>query len=151
MNWFWRLRNTGITGIWSGGWHWRSNQKPRHPGTGNQGNKGETMTRNETTLVVTMLLFSACRNLGRAQTLPPTILEIDVENYVQYMEDTSDISRFATDPNATTAVPPRNFSFFLQIADIVAVNGQPAKGTLTRNSRLLNLTTSPDPGQAMAD
>ena len=109
------------------------------------------MTRNEATLLATMLLFSACRNLGRAQTLPPTILEIDVENYVQYMEDTSDISKFATDPNATTAVPPRNFLFFLQIADIVAVNGQPAKGTLTRNSRLLNLTTSPDPGQAMAD
>ena len=109
------------------------------------------MKRNEATLVVAMLLFPACRNLGRAQTLPPAILEVDVENYVQYSEDTSDLSKFAADPNLTAAVPPRNFNFFLQIADIVAVNGQPAKGTLTRNSRAFALTTAADPGQAIAD
>jgi hypothetical protein len=110
------------------------------------------MTRNETTLVVTILLFSACRNFGHAQSLPPIVLEIDVENYVQYGEDTPDLSKFATDPNVTTPVqPPRNFNFFLQIADIVAVNGQPARGTLTRNSRSFGLTTTPNAGQAIAD
>jgi hypothetical protein len=32
------------------------------------------MTRNETTLVTTMLLFAASRNLGQAQTPPRAIL-----------------------------------------------------------------------------
>ena len=109
------------------------------------------MTRSQAILVAAMLLFPACRNLGRAQTLPRTILEIDVENYVAYNEDTSDPSKFATDPNVTPSVLPRTFGFFVQIADIVAVNGQPAKGTLTRNSRALNLTTAPAPGQSIAD
>src|SRR5215471_2413933 len=109
------------------------------------------MTRNDATLIAAMLLFSACSNLGRAQTPPPAILEIDVENYVQYNEDTSDLSKFATDPNVTTSVPPRNFEFFVQIADIVAVNGQPAKGTLSRNSRAFAFTPAPAAGQAMAD
>jgi hypothetical protein len=45
----------------------------------------------------------------------------------------------------------KNFNFFLQIADIVAVNGQPAKGTLSRNSRAFALTTAASPGQAIAD
>jgi len=107
------------------------------------------MTRNEATLLATMLLFPAC--LGRAQTLPPTILEIDVENSVIYYEDTSDLSKFATDPSVTTAIPPRNFGFNVYIADIVAVNGQPAKGTFTRNRRSVSLNRAPNPGQAIAD
>ena len=79
------------------------------------------------------------------------ILAVDVENLVAYQEDTSDLSKFATDPNATTAVPPRNFPFNATIGDIVAVNGQPAKGTFTRNRRRVLLTTAPNPGQAIAD
>jgi uncharacterized protein (TIGR03437 family) len=80
-----------------------------------------------------------------------TILEIDVENLVEYQEDTSDLSKFASAPNATTAVPPRNFYFRVGIGDIVAVNGQLAKGTMTRNIRQVLLRTAPDPGQAVAD
>lgn len=109
------------------------------------------MTRNGAILMTPILLFSACGILGQAQTQPPAILEIDVANYVQYTEDTSDVSKFATDANTTTAVPPRNFHFFVQIADIVAVNGHPVKGTLTRNSRALNLSPAPVNGQATAD
>jgi uncharacterized protein (TIGR03437 family) len=102
-------------------------------------------------LAMPALLMTASCALTLGQPAPPTILEIDVENYVQYSEDTSDLSKFATNPNLTTGSPANNFGFFLQIADIVAVNGQPAKGTLTRNSRALNLTTAPTLGQAIAD
>src|SRR3989442_8370763 len=109
------------------------------------------MNRNVETLRMAVLSMAACCTLARGQVTPTTILEIDVENFVQYVEDNADLSKFATDPSVTTAVPPRNFHFFLQIADIVAVNGQPAKGTLTRNSRSLLLTTVPDLGQAIAD
>ena len=98
-----------------------------------------------------VLLVAACCTLGLGQVVPPTILEVDVENFVQYAEDTSDLSKFATDPNVTTAVPPRNFASAVAIGDIVAVNGQPAKGTVTRHFRTLTLNTAPNPGQAIAD
>ena len=103
------------------------------------------------TLVMAVLLMAASCTLGRAQVTPAAILEIDVENYVSYNEDTSDLSKFATDPNVTTAVPPRNFAFGVQIADILAVNGRPVKGTLTRNTRSVNFNPNPGPGQAIAD
>jgi hypothetical protein len=82
---------------------------------------------------------------------PPAILEIDVENAVRYLEDSSDLSKFAIDPNMTTAVPPKNFFFRMNIGDIVAVNGQPAKGTMTRNNRTIDASPVPNPGQAIAD
>src|SRR5262245_27264738 len=58
-----------------------------------------------------------------------TLLKIDVENRVQYVSDISDVSKLASDPSLTTPVPARNFVPVLIMADIVAVNGQPAKGT----------------------
>jgi uncharacterized protein (TIGR03437 family) len=102
-------------------------------------------------ILMAVLLVAAYCTLGQGQIPPATILEIDVENPVQYFEDTSDLSKFATDPNATAAVPPRNFAWTMYIGDIVAVNGQPAKGTVTRNLRQIFLNTAPSPGQAIAD
>src|SRR5207244_7638969 len=78
-------------------------------------------------------------------------LVVDVENVVQYFEDSSDLSKFATDPNVTTPVLPRNLNAGLVIGDIVAVNSQSAKGTMTRNARSVFLNTTPSPGQAIAD
>src|SRR5207244_2218466 len=109
------------------------------------------MIRKLQTHALAVLWMAVYCTLARGQGTPATILEIDVENFVQYVEDTTDLSKFATDPNVTTAIPPKNFNFFLQIGDIVAVNGQPAKGTLTRNTRSLSLTTAPNLGQAIAD
>ena len=109
------------------------------------------MTRTVQTHIMAVLLVAASSAPGHAQSMPPTILEIDVENFVTYNEDIADLSKFATNPNGTMAAQPRNFFFFLQIADIVAVNGQPVMGTLTRNSRSFSLTTTPNPGQAIAD
>src|SRR5713101_2960121 len=103
------------------------------------------------TALATTLCVAACSQSGLAQIAPPTILQIDAENVVQYHEDISDVSKFATDPNSTTAVVPRDFHAVVIIGDIVAVNGQPAKGTVTRNVRTASLTTAPNPGQAIAD
>ncbi len=104
-----------------------------------------------TILLVLLLLVAAFGSRGYGQTLPASTLEIDLENFVQYLEDSSDLSRFATNPGVTPAAAPKNFNFQLQIGDIVAVNGQPAKGTFTRNFRQVSLTASPNPGQAIAD
>ncbi len=89
--------------------------------------------------------------LGLAQVAPATILEIDLENRVNYAIDAFDVSKYATDPNLTTALAARNFRQAQQISDIVAVNGRPAKGTLVLSFRNISLTTAPTPGQAIAD
>jgi hypothetical protein len=75
--------------------------------------------------------------LSQGQTGPPTILVIDVENNVEYQEDISDPSKFATNPNVTPSTTPRNFYVATIIGDIVAVNGQPATGTFIGRARSL--------------
>src|SRR5437016_14569400 len=108
------------------------------------------MTTNWNTFLATALCAAACSQPGLAQVAPSAILVVDVENYVQYMEDTSDLSKFVTNPNVTPAVLPKNLNFVLAIGDIVAVNGQSVQGTLTRNARNVFLRTAPEPGQAIA-
>jgi uncharacterized protein (TIGR03437 family) len=88
---------------------------------------------------------------GLAQPGPATILEVEMENRVQYLGDNSDVSKLATDPNVTTPAPSRNFVPVVIIADIVAVNGQPAKGTTVFHFRQINLRTAPNAGEAIAD
>jgi uncharacterized protein (TIGR03437 family) len=106
-------------------------------------------TRSDRVALV-ILAVAAC-NLGRGQTPPPSVLEIDVENVVTYSEDTSEFSKFASVPGVTTPASPKNFGSFLFIGDIVAVNGRPVKGTFVNNQRRVNLTPNPSPGQAIAD
>jgi hypothetical protein len=89
---------------------------------------------------------------GFAQVPPPVILEIDIENYVQYFDDVGDPSKFATDVNERTTT--RVFAAFtatLHLADIVAVNGRPAKGTYINRSQLVRFNPTMTPGQAIAD
>jgi hypothetical protein len=88
-----------------------------------------------------------CCQAGLAQTAPVTILEIDLENRVNYAADVADISKFATDPNMTTAVASKNFRTFLQMGDIVAVNGKPARGTQVVRGQTININTAPMPGK----
>ncbi len=90
--------------------------------------------------------------LALAQTAPATILEIEVENFVNYFNDVTDYSKLATDPNRTTLpVRSRNWEQSIGVADIVAVNGKPAKGVFTdqriQHRRASNLAA----GQVIAD
>src|SRR5207245_10181266 len=86
-----------------------------------------------------------------AQALPATILEIDLENRVNYYMDVFDVSKFATNQNVTPATGARNFWTAIRLGDIVAVNGRPAKGTHVARVHTINLNTAPTPGQAIAD
>jgi hypothetical protein len=98
------------------------------------------------------LFGAACAQPGLAQVAAPSILQIDVTNNVIYFQDTSDISKYATEPNATPpAISFRNFYRVEGIADIVAVNGQPVKGTYANAATAVVLRTAPTPGQALAD
>ncbi|MCI0624040.1 MAG: hypothetical protein L0387_20700 [Acidobacteria bacterium] len=103
------------------------------------------------TFARTILLVAGYCTVALAQAPPPTILEIDVENQVEYDSDIADPAKFATIPNTTTAQPPRNFDFASGIADIVAVNGQAAKGTVAFRAWAFLMRPAPIPGGAIAD
>src|SRR5437867_329371 len=113
--------------------------------------KGEsTMKRVKCIGVIVYVLSALLCPYVLAQNAPPVILEVQAENVVLYVSDVSDASRFATDPNVTTA-GPRTFGTSLLIADIVAVNGKPSKGTAMINQRTINLRNTSTPGQAISD
>src|SRR5258708_2436368 len=97
------------------------------------------------------LLAVAFCQPGFGQAPPPAILRIDVQNFVRYVEDVVDPSKFATNSNVTAAAVPKNFGAFLAIADIVAVNDQPFKGTYTSRGRSIDLRPAPNAGDAIAD
>jgi len=80
-----------------------------------------------------------------------TTLTVDLQNLVEYQEDISDPSKFATNPAVTPAVTYKNFGVATLIGDIVAVNGQPAKGTYVGRSRSIVASPAPAPGGAIAD
>ena len=104
------------------------------------------------TVLATALCAAAFSQPGSAQVAPPSILQIDVANNVLYQEDTSDVSKFATNPNvAADSHSAKNFNRAVGVADIVAVNGQPVTGTHIRSAMNVNLSTAPVPGQAIAD
>jgi uncharacterized protein (TIGR03437 family) len=103
-------------------------------------------------VLATALCAAAFSQPGSAQVAPPSILQIDVANNVLYQEDTSDVTKFATNPSvAADSHGAKNFNRALGVADIVAVNGQPVTGTHIRSAVNVNLSTAPVPGQAIAD
>jgi uncharacterized protein (TIGR03437 family) len=98
-------------------------------------------------LVVAIVCATASRSLHAQQF---TTLEIEWENGVNYFADTADPTRLAT--SAATVNPSvRNFMYGTAIADIVSVNGKPAKGSWVGRSQLVMLVPNPAPGQAIGD
>src|SRR6266496_166406 len=77
-------------------------------------------------------------------------LDIEWENSVTYFADTADPTKFAT---STDIGSPniRNFMGNAAIADIVSVNGRPAKGTWIGRGHLGMIFPNPTPGQAIGD
>ncbi len=106
--------------------------------------------RQKTAFAIT-LCAAAWTQQGLAQLGPTAILTVDVNNAVRYDEDISDPSKFATVPGPAPASPIRTFTKSVFIYDIVAVNGQPAKGTMIQSSRAVFLRPVPTPGQAIGD
>jgi len=84
-----------------------------------------------------------------AQT--PTVIQIDIENYAYYYADNPDYSKLAGSEQAVPPVSTKTFSSFIGLADIVRVDGKPAKGTWSIRATTTNYTPNPQPGQAVAD
>ena len=84
-----------------------------------------------------------------AQATTPVVLELDLDNLVQYFLDT-DWSKLASN-SAPTPGSPKTFGSVVVLADIVAVNGKPAKGIYINRGMTVFLRPTATPGQATAD
>jgi uncharacterized protein (TIGR03437 family) len=112
-----------------------------------------TLRRGKTALA-TALCTAVCSQLSWAQVAAPTILQIDMADFVLYREDVSDPVKYATDPNAvgiTAFGPVRNFYRAVHLADIVAVNGQQVKGNFAASNVVVGFRTDATPGFAIGD
>ncbi|HJZ77425.1 MAG TPA: hypothetical protein VKE51_37100 [Vicinamibacterales bacterium] len=85
-----------------------------------------------------------------ARSNNPIVITIETENHVQYRGDIFDPAQYAKNPNQTTA-PVITFAKNVQIADIVKVNGEPAKGLWTTHFLVTPFRRNPAPGQVIAD
>src|SRR3989442_1897315 len=102
-------------------------------------------------LLMTACVAALCQ-AALAQTPPGAVLKIDLKDFVPYQIDVRDYANLATDPGIVmTAAPARPFASFSSIADIVAVNGRPAKGTFVDRANWVRLRPDAQPGQAIAD
>jgi hypothetical protein len=101
--------------------------------------------------LMAILLAGAFGTEALGQAMPPSILSIRVENQVEYVQDLSDASKFATDSGGTTVGLSKNFGVVTLIADIVSVNDQPVKGVYVRRTGRVSLRPDPSSGDAIAD
>lgn len=85
-----------------------------------------------------------------AQSAPPVILELDLENFVQYWADVTDPAKLASVASPVN-ITGRTFMENVWIADVVAVNGAPARGTYVTRTQSFGYRPSPAPGQNVAD
>ena len=110
------------------------------------------MNRREASTGLLLLLWmfvGSCEVFGQA---PPTILTIDLANHVEYYEDVP-ITSYATNPALTTQSTGNGKNFFtiVIIADIVSINGQPAKGIYISRNRVVSASPTPAPGTGIGD
>jgi uncharacterized protein (TIGR03437 family) len=106
------------------------------------------------TVVSLALLAASFHQWAIAQALPPVILEVDSENLVSYFYDVaaaSDPTKIATNPNISPAVLRSSFDRIVGMADIVAVNGKPAKGLVLYWEVGIGASPTPQPGSPIAD
>lgn len=113
-------------------------------------------TRNKITAIELMIpvAFASC-HLALAQQPLTTTLTVDLSNQVEYQGDIYDPVKFARNVNLTPSLGIGagilNFGVATILADIVAVNGQPAKGLYAASDRWILAYAAPVPGQAIAD
>jgi hypothetical protein len=99
----------------------------------------------------TAACVTGCWNTATAQVAPDTILKIGTEDFTIYLNDETDFAKLAINPELTTPKAFANFGPLIIIADIVAVNGRPARGTHFCRGLRVNMSLNPAPGQAIGD
>jgi uncharacterized protein (TIGR03437 family) len=102
---------------------------------------------NFTSPLLTTAAFSSIAFIAWAQELPPTILEIEVDGLTFYVNDQGDPQKHAFNTAPTPVTPVRNFSRSVAIADVIAINGQAARGTMFRIAEGVSMNPNPQAGR----
>ena len=76
---------------------------------------------------------------------------IQVENAVTYVDDVTDPSRLALSTTPATPGSTRAFTESITVADVVSINGRPAKGLWQTRSFSMGYSPTAAPGFAIAD
>jgi hypothetical protein len=105
-----------------------------------------------------MIFAALCCYPARGQS-PPAVLKVELQNLVFYEIDTADSSQFGINRDmtlSTLSCTAPSFqghlgNRFVALGDIVAVNGQPSKGTYAASGTTLCISPTPVPGQPIAD
>lgn len=109
------------------------------------------MIRKAKAIGTLVLSLTASYNLAQGQSPSAATITIDLENAVSYQADFYDPSKYGKNPNVTPSAGPGSFGVTTEVGDIVAVNGQPARGTFVARNRVLSASPTPSAGQVIAD
>jgi len=109
------------------------------------------MIRKANAIGTLVLSLTAWSNLAPCQAPAAATITIDLENVVVYQVDFYDPSKYGKTPAVTPSAGAGSLGVTTEIGDIVAVNGQPAKGTYVARNRVLSASPTPAAGQAIAD
>src|SRR5690349_7211247 len=96
-------------------------------------------------VLFTAACVTGCWDAAFAQAAPATILKIGTENFTIYLNDETDFAKLATNAEQTRAKPYTNFATLIILADIVAVNGKPARGLHHCRGLHVNMSLNPNP------
>jgi len=98
-----------------------------------------------------VLLLVSSATLTEGQTPPVVTMEIETE-WLAYNIDSADISKYGTIAGrAPTGPASPNFGSYINIGDIVRVNGKPARGTQLIYGIATRMRPVATPGTAIAD
>jgi uncharacterized protein (TIGR03437 family) len=98
-----------------------------------------------------MLMASGYVNPARGQASPTTLV-VELENVVEYQVDTTDLSKWGTNPNITPGSVAQGKGVgcagvpIIGYGDIVSVNGQPARGTYAVRGTSVCMSPTPTAG-----
>jgi hypothetical protein len=113
------------------------------------------MSRRE--IAIGILIAAAYGNPAQGQSTA-SILYFELQNVVEYQVDTSDLSKYGTNPSVTQGKIAKGMGVgcvgvpIIGYADIVSVNGQPARGTYKVRGVSTCTSPTPVPGvEAIAD
>ena len=107
------------------------------------------MSRIRHALIIAVLATVTFYQPALAQV--PSVLEIDIDNFVEYQIDTLDTSRYGTRSTITPSAGLVHFGPAVAIGDIIAVNGEPVKGTFVGRPWDISLSPVFTAGRSIAD
>jgi hypothetical protein len=107
------------------------------------------MRRNTSCRIMPLICLTCAGAFGQGENR--VTLVVDVDNAVTYRSDVIDPAQRGTSPTQTPTPANRPFTDVLNVGDIVAVNGKPARGLWTSRIFAMGFSPTPAAGFGIAD